>query len=137
MNTLHKNITEDSRIKNSINRGHIELLRRRLYLLDGKDKILMRLYLEHDASVRMLSVVFDESAQTINRRIERLSKTLTGREFRTFSQNAHKFSRCQKILARDYYLMRLALRQIARKRRWSYYRTRKLFDEIQAIIKRQ
>ena len=119
---------------NNHNRNEIELLRYRIYLLDGQDKLLMVMYLENGNSFRQIARLLGVCHQTISRKINRLINNLTGEHFQIYKQNRKKFNKVQKVFARDYFLNGLSMRQIAIKHQCSYYRVRNIMAEIQNLI---
>src|SRR4030042_994177 len=136
MNKINTNIPHEMFLTKNQHRADIDLLRRRICLLDGKDKLIMSMYLDNGNSFRQISRLLGVCEATISRKIHRLTRHLTGQQFQIYRKNLEKFNERQKDIARDYFLMGLSMRQIASKRQCSYYRTQKTRAQIQHLIKK-
>ncbi len=134
MKRVHENIAGQTTGEKGRHRGRIELLRSRLNLLSGTDKLLMTMYIEHGNSIRQIARIRGVSETSIARRIRAISKRLTDGPYIECLRNRNKLTRRQLAIAKDYYLMGLSMRQIAAKRRWSYYRVRDTLIEIRSIV---
>ena len=134
MKTIHTNVSQNNLVEKNINRDQIDLLRSRLDLLDGKDKLLMTLYLENGYSIFKISKVTDLCQTSIARRINRLTKKLTEGRYITCLRNSDKFNRYQMIIAKDYFLRGLSMREIKLKRRRSFYHIRGTISKIKSIL---
>lgn len=134
MRRVHENIAEPTNNTKGRHRGGIELLRSRLNLLNGTDKLLMTMYVEHGNSIRQIARIRGASEASINRRIRAVSKRLTDGPYIDCLRNRDKLTRRQFAVAKDYYLMGLSMRQIAAKRYCSYYRVREALIEIRSIV---
>ena len=134
MKRVHENIGERTNTVKGRHRGGIELLRSRLNLLSGTDKVLMTMYVEHGNSIRQIARIRGASEASINRRIRAISKRLTDGPYIDCLRNRDKLTGRQLAVAKDYYLMGLSMRQIAAKRRRSYYRVREALVEIRSIV---
>ena len=134
MNKININISQESLLLKNQQREDIDLLRRRISLLDGKDKLLMSMYLDNGNSFRQISRLLGVCEATISRKIHRLTRHLTGQSFEIYRNNRKKFYERQKDIARDCFLMGLSMRQIASKRRCSYYQIRNTMAQIRHLI---
>ena len=134
MKRIHKNIAEQTNNVKDRHRCGIELLRSRLNLLSGTDKLLMTMYIEHGNSIRQIARIRGVTETSIARRIRAISKRLTDGPYIVCLRNRDKLTSRQLAIAKDYYLMGLSMRRIAAKRRWSYYRVRDTLIEIQSIV---
>ena len=134
MKRVHENIGEQKNSVKGRHRSGIELLRSRLNLLSGTDKLLMTMYVEHGNSIRQIARIRGASETSVNRRIRAISKRLTDGPYIDCLRNRDKLTRPQLAVAKDYYLMGLSMRQIAAKRRRSYYRVRDTLNEIRSIV---
>ena len=134
MKRVHENISEQRTGEKGRNRGGIELLRSRLNLLSGTDKLLMIMYIEHGNSIRQIARIRGVSEASVARRIRSITKRLTDGPYIDCLRNRDKLTGCQFAVAKDYYLLGLSMRRIAAKRRWSYYRVRDTLNEIQSIM---
>jgi predicted DNA-binding protein YlxM (UPF0122 family) len=134
MKRVHENIGERTDNVKDLHRGGIELLRSRLNLLAGTDKLLMTMYIEHAVSIRQIARIRGVSEASVARRIRAITKRLTDGPYIDCLRNRDKLNGRQLAVAKDYYLMGLSMRQIAAKRRRSYYRVREALNEIRSIV---
>jgi transposase-like protein len=116
-------------------RGRIELLRSRMNLLKGKDKLLMTMYLENSNSFRQMSRLAGIDETSISRKISRIIKRLTEGRYIICLRNRNKFTAKELAIAKEYFMLGLSVKQIAARRRWTYYRAYKTVKEIQQRIK--
>ena len=134
MKRVHENIGEQTDNVKDLHRDGIELLRSRLNLLAGTDKLLMTMYIEHAVSIRQIARIRGVSEASVARRIRAITKRLTDGPYIDCLRNRDKLNGRQLAVAKDYYLMGLSMRQIAAKRRRSYYRVREALNEIRNIV---
>ena len=111
-----------------------DLLRSRLNLLSGKDKLLMTMYLENGNSYSQMASLAGIDVANIARRICKLTKKLLDNEYITCLQNRRKFTKTERNVAKDYFLNDLSIRKITRKRNLSFYRVRETIKKIQQIL---
>lgn len=134
MKRIHGNIAKQTSNVKGRHRGGIELLRSRLNLLSGTDKLLMTMYIEHGNSIRQIARIRGVSETSVARKIRAITKRLTDGPYIDCLRNRNKLTGRQLAIAKDYYLMGLSMRQIAAKRCRSYYRVRDTINEIQNIV---
>jgi predicted DNA-binding protein YlxM (UPF0122 family) len=134
MKRIHENIAEQITDEKGRYRDGIEVLRSRLNLLSGTDKLLMTMYIEHGNSIRQIARIRGVSETRITRRIRSITKRLTDGSYIDCLKNRDKLTGRQLDVAKDYYLLGLSMRRIAAKRCWSYYRVRDTLNEIQSIV---
>ncbi|MHC4206341.1 MAG: hypothetical protein ACYSTT_16945 [Planctomycetota bacterium] len=134
MKRIHENIAEQTINVKDLHRGRIELLRSRLNLLTGTDKLLMTMYIQHGNSIRQIARIRGASETSIARKIRAISKRLADGPYIDCLRCRDKLTSRQLAIAKDYYLMGLSIRRIATKRRWSYYRVRDTLIEIKSIV---
>lgn len=115
-------------------RDRIDLLRSRVNLLTGKDKLLMTMYLENSNSFRQMARLAGVNESSIARKIHRVTKRLIDGEYITCLRNQDKFSKTEMAIAKDYFLLGLSMKKIAGKRRRSYYRVRETLKKIQRLV---
>lgn len=136
MGELETTILEPTHGERNVRRGRIDLLRSRLNLLGGKDKVLMTLYIENGSSFRQIARLRGVSETSVARRIHQLTRRLTDGEFLRCVRNRDKLNRRQMAIARDAFLTGLSLRQIAGKRGMSMYAVRKELAGIRRLIRK-
>ena len=135
MNIVKMNRSKHVKEVKDVQRRHVELLRRRLGLLSGKDKVLMTMYIINGNSFRQIARLLDVSETSISRRIHQLSERLTNGEFLTCVRNRDKLNRRQMAISRDSFLLGLPNKQIAKKRGMSLYAVRKELTGIRNLIR--
>ena len=135
MKKIHTNISQKTRETKNRYRNEIDLLRGRLNLLNGKDKVLMTMYLENGNSFRQIARLTGISDTSIARRINGLTKRLIDGQYIVCLRNREKFTREQMTIAKDYFLTGLSMREIAIKRHWSFYHVREVLKKVQSILK--
>ena len=134
MKTIHANISQAASQAKNARRNRTELLRSRVGLLRGKDKLLMTMYLDNGNSYRQMARLAGTSEASIARRIHRVTRRLLDGEYITCLRNRSRFDRTEMAISKDYFLLGLSIRKIASKRHWSYYRTRKRLKEIRQLV---
>ena len=115
-------------------RMSIDLLRSRLNLLSGKDKLLMTMYLENGNSYRQIARLAGINEKIIARRIRKLSKNLIEGQYITCLQNRSQFTENELTIAKDYFLTGLSIRKIMTKRNMNFYSVRETIKKIQQIL---
>jgi len=115
-------------------RDRIDLLRSRVNLLVGKDKILMKMYLENGNSFRQMARLAGVNEASIGRRIHRTIRRLINGEYITCLRNRDKFTKTEINIARDYFVSGLPIKKIAARRRSNYYQVRQILLKIQRFV---
>jgi predicted DNA-binding protein YlxM (UPF0122 family) len=134
MEKIHVNISQTMLEAEKRRRGELDLLRSRLHLLNGKEKVLMTMYLENGSSFRQIARLTGVSDTSIARRINRLTKRLIDGQYIVCLRNRDKFTRDQMTIAKDYFMVGLSMKEIAIKRRWSRYHVRETIIKIKSIL---
>ena len=114
--------------------SRLDLLRSRVDLLTGKDKLLMKMYLENGNSFRQMAELSGVTATSISRRIYMLMERLINSKFIVCVRNKSEFSKSELAVAKDYFLRGMSQRKIAKKRKMSVYRVRKILKKANRII---
>jgi len=135
MKKIHVNISQKTLEAKNRHRDQIDLLRSRLNLLNGKDKVMMTMYLENGNSFRQIARLTGVSEARIARRIRGLTKRLIDGQYIVCLRNHNKFSKAQMTIAKNYFLTGLSMREIAVKRHRSYYHVRETIEKIKSILK--
>ncbi len=134
MKKIHVNISQTTLEDEKRRRDELDLLRSRLHLLNGKEKVLMTMYLENGSSFRQIARLAGVCDTSIARRIHILTERLTDGEYITCLRNRDKFTRDQMTIAKDYFLMGLSISKIAAKRHRSCYHVRETIIKIKSIL---
>ncbi len=136
MNATHENISEQALKAREFKRDQVEILRGRLHLLDGRDKVMMVMHVENGSSFRQIARLVGNCESTVARKIHTLSRRLIDSEYIACLRSRDKLTKTQIAVARDYFLKGLSKREIAQKKRWSRYRVGRTVDEIRGIVGR-
>jgi predicted DNA-binding protein YlxM (UPF0122 family) len=134
MEKVKEDITEEELKVRSKYRDSIELLRSRLSMLSGEDKLLMTMYWKNGNSLRQIGRLAGINRLSIARRISKITKRLMEGQYITCLRNRDRFTRRQIAVAKEYYLLGLSIKAIAGKRKLSYYRVRQILNKIQQRI---
>ena len=110
-----------------------EILRVRISLLSGLDKVLMTMHVEHGASFRQMAALAGVSEATIGRRIRRMSQRLLDGQYIVVERHRERYTSVEMEVAQDFFLLGMSLREIARNRRVSYYLVRKAVFSMQRL----
>ena len=135
MKDIHPNIPQKTLEAKNWYRDRLDLVRSRLDMLNGKDKVLMTMYLENGNSFRQMARLAGISETSIARRIHKLTERLIDNEYITCLRNRDRFDRHQMAIAKDYFLRGLSMRKIAAKRHSTYYHVHQTLKKIQGILK--
>jgi len=92
------------------------------------------MYLDNGNSFRQISRLLGVSESTISRRIQKLTKHLTGESFYIYRQYRKKLNIRQKQFARDYFLTGLSLRHIAKKHKCGFLTVKNTMKKILDLI---
>ena len=134
MKKIHVNISQKTLEAKNRHRDQIDLLRSRLNLLNGKDRVMMTMYLENGNSFRQMARLAGVCETNIARRIHGLTKRLIDGEYIACLRNRNKFTSGQMTIAKDYFLMGLSISKIATKRHRSCYHVRETIIKIKNIL---
>ncbi|MBW7991596.1 MAG: hypothetical protein FVQ84_16505 [Planctomycetes bacterium] len=134
MKTIHSNVSQKSLDDKNKNRAQIDLLRSRLSLLDGEDKLLMTMYLENGNNSFQISRMNGLCRTSIARRINRLTIRMLDGRYITCIRNRRKFNKHQMAIAKDYFLTGLSIKKIALKRHSSRYCVTETIKKIKSIL---
>lgn len=135
MKEIHANIPQSTSTAKNAYRDRIDLLRSRAGLLTGKDKLLMTMYLENGNSFRQMARLTGVNEASIARRIHKVIKRLIDGEYITCLRNRNKFTGTEMGIAKDYFLLGLSMKKIAKKHDSTYYRVRETLKKIQRLVK--
>lgn len=137
MEEVHTDISQQSFNAEDHYRDAIDLLRNRVGMLVGKDKVLMTMYLENGTSFRQLAQLAGVSEATIARRIRRLTARLTEGEYIACLRNHGIFNEAELNIAKDHFIRGMSIRKTATSRHCTFYNVRKTLKRMKGILKRQ
>jgi len=116
------------------NRDNIELLQHRIGFLSGQDKTLMSLYYVDGCSCSRIASLVGINECNVARRIRRITSRLLAGQYIRCLRNKKYFSLAELLIARDYYVRRKTIRQIAQQSGCSFYEIRKTIQRIEAVL---
>jgi predicted DNA-binding protein YlxM (UPF0122 family) len=134
MKKVHENIPEDRAKVKKEYRDRIDLLLSRVDLLEGKDKLLMTMYIENGNSFRQMARLTGVNESNIARRIHRITERLINCKYITCLRNHEKFKKNELDIARDYFLEGQSIKKIAQRCNSTYYSIRKTIKKIRLFI---
>lgn len=134
MKEIHENISKENVVVRRKSRSEIDLLRSRLKLLVGKDKVLMTMYMDNGNSIRQIARLLGVTETKVKRRIRRLTRGLIDSEYIECLRARDMFYEHQLKIAKDYFLMGMSVKKVAEQRRCSCYQVRKTLHEIQSLV---
>jgi predicted DNA-binding protein YlxM (UPF0122 family) len=134
MDGIRKNIPEELLTVKEKYRDRADLLRNRLDMLSGKDKLLMKMYWENGNSLRQISRLAGVNRATIGRRINKLTERLMEGQYITCLRNRNRFTKREMAIAKDYFMLGMSMKKIADKRNRSYYQVRQTLEKIQRLL---
>ena len=131
---VHGNIDSEQVGSRRWSRRTAELLRSRVQMLDGKDKVLMTMYLDNGASFRQMARLAGVSEANIARRIRKMTRRLIEGRYIDCLSHRDKLSRDELDIAKDYFLAGWSMEDIAGRRRRTYYQVRKTIGRIGRLL---
>ena len=134
MKRTHENISEQVRVVESGHRDQMEVLRSRLCLLSGTDKVLMTMYVQNGNSFRQIARVQGVSETCVARKVHKIARRLTDGQYLRCLRHSARLTPGQMAIARDFFLSGLAMSRIAAKRDSSVHRVRKALRHIQRVV---
>jgi hypothetical protein len=134
MKGLHAQVSQDTRRVQIACRDKIDVLRSRVKLLTGRDRLLLTMYLDKGNSFREMARLAGVNETIIARRVRKMMKRLIDGPYITCLRNHDRFTGTEMAIAKDRFLTGLAIRKIARRRHLTYYCVRKTLKHIERII---
>ena len=133
MNLTHENIDpRDLADKNSV-RGALEILQGRLELLEGKDKVIMSMYLEHGSRFRQIAILTGVHEATIARRIKKLSRAILNGPYIIYRKSRHGCTENELSIIKDHFISGLAIKELVVKYLVTEYRVRQLIAKVKGV----
>ncbi|MHC4587580.1 MAG: sigma-70 RNA polymerase sigma factor region 4 domain-containing protein [Planctomycetota bacterium] len=115
-------------------RDKVDLIRQRLSMLSGVDRLLMTMYWENGNSLQQISKLAGLNRRSIARRIHKITERLIEGQFIDCLRYRNKFTHSEMTIAKDYFLLSLSMKKIAEKRHLSFYHVRKTLEKVQQIL---
>lgn len=134
MKKIHEYIPEDNAEAERGYRERIDLLRSRVELLTGEDRMLMTMYIKNGNSFRQMARLAGVNEARIARRIHKVTERLMNGGYIACLRKRERFSKVELDIAKDYFIAGLSIKKIARRRDRTYYCVRKTLKKIQGVI---
>jgi transposase-like protein len=129
------NVKEEMEVvRRSFYMERINLLRSRAEMLKGKDRALLKMYLDNGSTFRQMAQVAGVNEATVARRIHRLVRRLLDGEYIMCLRNRRQFTELEMSVAKRYFLSGESMRKIAAKEGVTYYQVRQTLKKIQALV---
>lgn len=135
VNKVHENLPEGSVKAKAAYHDRIDMLRSRMGLLKGKDKLLMTMYIDNGNSFRQMARLVGVNEARIARRIHKVTERLLTGEYITCLRSRDNLDKVEIGIAKDYFVDGLSIKRIAKRRSRTYYRVRETLKKIQGIVK--
>jgi DNA-directed RNA polymerase specialized sigma subunit len=113
----------------------IDVLRSRVGLLRGKDRLLMQMYLDNANTYRQMARLAGVNEANVARRIHKLVRRLLDGQYITCLRTKDQFTDEQLEIARDYFVGGLSMKEIAERQGTTYYNVRQTMKKIQRVTK--
>ncbi len=133
MKRTHENISAETLDQKGRHRERTDVLRSRLHILSGTDKVLMTMYVENGNSCRQIARIAGVNETTVARRINAVVKRLMDGDYIRCLQSSRKLTADQMAIAKDFFVMGLPMSKIAGKRCSSVHRVRKALLDIREL----
>lgn len=111
----------------------IDVLRTRVEMLAGVDRVLMEMYLNHNASLSQMAVLAGVNETSMIRHIHKLVRRLLDDSYTSCLRSRDKLTDIQLEMAKDYFVGNLSMREIADRHNTTFYIVRKTIKQIQRI----
>jgi predicted DNA-binding protein YlxM (UPF0122 family) len=134
MKISKENISEAGLKAQAKCRDRVNLIRQRLSMLSGEEKVLMTMYWENGNSLRQISKLAGLNRRSIARRIHKITERLMEGEYIDCLRYRNKFTHSEMTIAKDYFLRGISMKKIADKRHLSFYHVRKTLEKIHQIL---
>jgi transposase-like protein len=130
MQSIHSNVIADKE-KQFDMRGMFEQLSEKVDLLEGRDKIIMTMYLEQKISMTEIAKLVGITAGNMTRRIKRIARRLILAE--ACFKNRHLFTPKELEIISEYLLRGSSLKETAENCCCTYYLARKASKKVKII----
>ena len=114
-----------------------DLLRLRVDWLESREKVLLDMYLNQNATPAQLAELCGVTVEAARRRLQRLSARLLGPDYCRIRRSRNHFSREQLEAAYDHFILGLGYRRVAQRRGMTPAVTRRILEELHRWLKRQ
>lgn len=111
----------------------IDLLRTRVELLAGVDRVLMEMYLNGNGSLSQMAVLAGVTETSMARHIRKLVGRLLDNFYTSCLRSRDKLTDVQLEMAKEYFMGNLSMREIAERHNTTRYFVKKTIKQIRRI----
>ena len=111
-------------------RNEVELLRMRAGMLTGRDRVMMKMYLERGNTFSEMAKLIGIHEANVSRRIRGLARRLIDGKYIRCLRKGEAFTGFQLGVAKDRFLSGLSIEKISVKNGCSVYKVRQVLGEI-------
>ena len=115
-------------------RSHVEILKSRIDLLAGEDKVLMTMYLKNGCSCRQMAKLAHISETNMARKLRKIAERLANNEYIVCLKRRSEFSKKELGIAKDHFMLGKSIKKIAGKNNSTYYGIRATLKKVQKFI---
>ena len=114
-----------------------DLLKARAIWLQGKDRLLIKMYLDNGSTFRQMARLAGVNESTIARRIYKIVKRLLDAHYLAALRHSEEFSLLQMEIVQDYFIRGLTKSQIAAEYGCSRYHIDKTLLQVQELSEKE
>ena len=115
-------------------RNDVELLRMRAGMLSGRDRVMMKMYLEKGNTFSEMAMLIGIHEANVARQIRKLTRRLMDGKYILCLRRREAFSTFQLEVAKDRFMSKLSIEKISAKNECSAYRVRQVLGEIDDML---
>lgn len=115
----------------------VEVLRARLDLLGGEDRVLLKMHLEARGSFDEIAKLTGRNRSSVCRRIHRMICRLYDETYIRCAAARDRFSAPELMVVRDHFVRGLSLKRIGREHHLCYYRVRMIVARARRLAQRR
>jgi hypothetical protein len=135
MEVVHENTSEEGLKARRAARRRMDILRSRVKMLTGVDRVLMEMYLGNGNTFHQMAQLTGTNESSMARRIRRIIKRLVDGIYISCLRNHELFTNAELEIARDFFLMGLSQISIPEARGCSMYQVRKTVIKVRRIFR--
>jgi predicted DNA-binding protein YlxM (UPF0122 family) len=111
----------------------IDLLRTRVEMLAGVDRVLMEMYLNGNGSLSQMAVLAGVNETSMARHIRGLIRRLLDDSYTSCLRSRDKLTDIQLEMAKEYFVGNMSMREISQKHNMTFYFVRKTIRRAQRV----
>jgi len=114
----------------------VEVLRARLDLLGGADRVLLKMHLDARSSFDEIAKLTGLNRSSVCRRIHRMIHRLYDQTYVRCAAAHDRFSAPELMVVRDHFVRGLSLQRICREHNLCYYRVHRIVERARRLAQR-